>query len=121
MSRIGSTLKSYVFWTYDRGSVPYDVMVTLILIFIFVSPHFIDFHDQPASDWHAGALAVQPDGAGGLVFEVDAAALPAGDSIESRMLTAIEPITGKVSLKRYEREQDAHGKTIAYKAWVTRN
>src|SRR5579872_6866476 len=110
MSKIGSTLKSYLFWTYDRGSVPYDVMVTLILAFIFVSPHFIDFHDQPAPGRHAGTVAVQSDGAGGLVFEVNAADLPEGNSIESRMLAAIEPIAGKVSLKRYEPQHDARGK-----------
>ncbi|EQD43830.1 hypothetical protein B1A_15449, partial [mine drainage metagenome] len=31
-------LRSYIFWTYQRGSAHYDVMVTLILLFIFVSP-----------------------------------------------------------------------------------
>ena len=35
--------RSYVFWTYQRGSAHYDVMVTLILLFIFVSPRFINF------------------------------------------------------------------------------
>ena len=40
-------LKSYVFWTYPRGSFHYDVMVTLILIFLFVSPHLINFRDRP--------------------------------------------------------------------------
>ena len=27
------TLRSYIFWTYERGSFHYDVMVTPILIF----------------------------------------------------------------------------------------
>ncbi len=40
-------LRSYVFWTYERGSLHYDVMVTLILLFLFISPHVIDFHDRP--------------------------------------------------------------------------
>ena len=31
-------LKSYFWWTYERGSVHFDVMVTLILLFLFVSP-----------------------------------------------------------------------------------
>ena len=43
MSRIWRTLKGYIFWTYDRGSFHYDVMVSLILLFIFVAPRFIDF------------------------------------------------------------------------------
>ena len=32
-------LKSYFYWTYPRGCFHYDVMVTLILLFIFVTPH----------------------------------------------------------------------------------
>ena len=38
---IGQLLRGYVFWTYERGSIHYDVMVTLILIFMFVSPWVI--------------------------------------------------------------------------------
>ncbi len=41
------TLKSYLFWTYPRGSFHYDVMVTLILVFLFVSPRLINYRDRP--------------------------------------------------------------------------
>jgi len=44
---LGKTLKSYVWWTHERGSVHYDVMVTLILAFIFLTPHWINYGDQP--------------------------------------------------------------------------
>ncbi len=44
---MGKLLTSYFFWTYERGSFHFDVMVTLILIFLFVSPHYIDFKDRP--------------------------------------------------------------------------
>src|SRR5580704_5858571 len=40
-------LKSYFFWTYPRGSFHYDVMVTLILLFLFVSPRLINYRDRP--------------------------------------------------------------------------
>ena len=40
-------LRSYIFWAYERGSVHYDVMVTAILLFMFVSPHFINYNDKP--------------------------------------------------------------------------
>ena len=43
-------LRSYLFWTYDRGSIHYDVMVTLILVFLFVGPRFIDFGDKPVAN-----------------------------------------------------------------------
>ena len=42
-----SLVKRYIFWTYERGSFHYDVMVTLILLFIFISPHVIDFRAKP--------------------------------------------------------------------------
>ena len=45
---MGNSLKSFLWWTYPRGSMPYDVMVTLILAFIFIAPRYIDFHDKPA-------------------------------------------------------------------------
>ena len=40
-------IKSYLFWTYPRGSFHYDVMVTLILVFLFVSPRLINYRDRP--------------------------------------------------------------------------
>jgi len=35
-----------IFWEFPRGSVPYDVVVVLILVFIFLTPRDI-FRDQP--------------------------------------------------------------------------
>ena len=40
---MNKTLKSYFYWTYPRGSFHYDVMVSLILVFIFAAPHFMFF------------------------------------------------------------------------------
>ena len=39
MKIILSTLKKILFWSYERGSLPYDVMCVLILAFIFLSPN----------------------------------------------------------------------------------
>lgn len=36
-----STLKKVLFWSYERGTWPYDVMCVLILAFIFLSPNGI--------------------------------------------------------------------------------
>ena len=41
------TIKGYIWWTYERGSLHYDVMVTVILLFIFLAPRLIDFRDKP--------------------------------------------------------------------------
>ena len=37
-----------VFWSYERGSWPYDVMVIAILVFVLLTPRKW-FHDQPRS------------------------------------------------------------------------
>jgi hypothetical protein len=40
-------LASFIWWTYPRGSLEYDIIVALILAFIFLTPRGF-FHDQPA-------------------------------------------------------------------------
>jgi len=40
------SLRKFIFWEYKRGSWQYDVMVGLILAFIFLTPREI-FRDQP--------------------------------------------------------------------------
>src|ERR1700683_5381532 len=42
-------LLSYFYWTYSRGSFHYDVMVTLILAFIFITPWVWDYGDKPSA------------------------------------------------------------------------
>ena len=41
MKIILSTLKKILFWSYERGSLQYDLMCVLILAFIFLSPNRI--------------------------------------------------------------------------------
>ena len=38
MSRIWRTIRDFILWSYERGTLQYDVMVTLILLFVFLSP-----------------------------------------------------------------------------------
>ncbi len=46
----------FVWWNYPRGSVEYDIMVGLILAFLFLTPrHF--FRDQPRP-FHSASLSV---------------------------------------------------------------
>ncbi|HEY7839069.1 MAG TPA: hypothetical protein VIC54_10770 [Terriglobales bacterium] len=39
-------LASFIWWTYPRGSLEYDIIVGLILAFIFLTPRGF-FRDQP--------------------------------------------------------------------------
>jgi hypothetical protein len=45
-----------VFWSYERGSWPYDLMVIAIVVFVLLTPRSW-FHDQPQSATAAAAPA----------------------------------------------------------------
>ncbi len=124
MSRILKTIRSYILWTYERGSMQYDIMVTLILAFIFITPNWvINFKDKPVErSPHQSGVVVFPDGQSGFVYQVDASAVNGTDpgSIEAGLLRVIEPIAGEVDITKYEAIRDAHGKVIGYKVWVSR-
>ncbi len=120
---IWQTIKSYVWWTHPRGNIHYDVMVTLILLFIFITPHYINYNDKPIErvPHQTGVqIQVQPDG-NGFVYTVDASAVPGKTDPEIRagLLRILEPIAGEVVLSRYELVQETKGHT-AYRAWVRR-
>ena len=69
MSKLRQTLGGYFWWTYPRGSVPYDIMVTLILAFIFLAPLAINFGDKPTVRApHQTETVVRPDGNGFLYW-----------------------------------------------------
>lgn len=46
MRKFWRALGSIFFWSYDRGTVPYDLLVIAIVLFVFLSPRRW-FHDQP--------------------------------------------------------------------------
>lgn len=122
-------IRSYIFWSYERGSFQYDVMVTAILIFMFVSPHFIDFNDKPVETvaLRASEVLVKEAGISGgssrFMYQIradDMGAATTDDERRAAILRVIEPISGEVSLERYEPVYDAQHKIVAYNAWVTR-
>ena len=121
MTGIWRTLRDYVLWSYERGTIQYDVMVTLILLFIFLSPFWIDFKDKPVqSDSHRTEVVVVAGEAGELIFQIDGSTIRGKDDEEVRaeLLQIIEPISGKVSITRYETDHKQSGKARTYKVWV---
>ena len=117
------TIKSYFWWTHPRGNLHYDVMVTLILLFIFITPHFVNFNEKPIERVpHPTGVQVeiQPEG-NGYIYTVDSEAIPGKTDAEIRtsLLRVIEPIAGEVVLSRYELVQANLGRK-AYKVWVRR-
>jgi hypothetical protein len=123
-------IRSYIFWSYERGSFQYDVMVTAILVFMFVSPHFIDYNEKPVETvaLHASEVLVKEagttsSGSSRFMYQVRADDMGAAKTDAERqtaILRVIEPISGEVTLERYEPVRDAQGKIVAYNAWVLR-
>jgi hypothetical protein len=46
MRKLWRLIVRVVFWSYERGSLPYDLMVIAILIFVLLTPRKW-YHDQP--------------------------------------------------------------------------
>ncbi len=118
-------LGSYIFWKYERGSFHYDVMVTLILAFLFISPHVINYHDHPvANNLSPSQVLVRPTSQG-LEYEIPADQVHAGTGVlaghlDGPLAEAIAPISGVVTVDHYDALTDAAGKVTAYKVWAHR-
>jgi hypothetical protein len=124
---MGQVLKSYFYWTYTRGSFHYDVMVTVILLFIFITPHLWDYGDKPPrAGLPAQTIEVIGDGGHGLIITVQASdvnvQLPASDWVVKKALKrAMEPVTGDaVSIEHWELQRDSVGRPDTWKVWAHR-
>jgi hypothetical protein len=123
MNAFWRTIRSYVLWQHERGTLHYDIMVTLILIFVFFSPRLIDFNDKPAPpNPHLSDVMVTPDAQGGLLYQISAGAVTPGDdlSVRDQLLRIIRPISGEVSIVSYEPVADGKGHVQSYKVVAKR-
>jgi hypothetical protein len=118
-------LGSYFYWTYPRGSFHYDVMVTLILLFIFVTPFLWDYGAKPSSARESGHPLQVVAAGRGVIVTVDASDvdIPSGASyqeVKKALRKAIEPVTGDaVFVERWETVTDAQG-NLAWRVWAHR-
>jgi hypothetical protein len=122
MNAIWRTIRGYILWQYERGTLHYDIMVTLILIFIFVSPRVINFNDKPIGrNPHPTDVVVTTDLDGHLIYQVAASAITPGDdqAVREQLLRIIEPISGAVSIVTYE--SVSKGNVQSYKVVVRRD
>jgi hypothetical protein len=121
MSGIWRTIRDYILWSHERGTIQYDVMVSLILLFVFLSPYWINFKDKPVErNPHPTGVVVVPDGQGGLIYQIEGSAIAGRDDPEVRgeLLRIIEPISGEVSIHNVETVRDRSGRVVTYKVWV---
>ena len=121
-------LLSYFYWTYSRGSFHYDVMVTLILAFIFVTPWLWNYGDKPSPiGGPLHPIEVTGNDGRGVIVTVQAsdvdldlhtnAPIPV---VKKALRKAIEPVTGDdVFVEYWETGTDAQGRSV-WKVWAHR-
>ena len=123
---VKQVLMSYFYWTYPRGAFHYDVMVTLILLFIFITPHLWNYGDKASSS--AGLLhpiELTGDGSHGMIVTVQSADVdvPAGatdSQVRKALRQAILPVTGDaVVVERWITITDSQG-NMNWKIWAHR-
>jgi hypothetical protein len=126
---IRQILKSYFYWTYPRGSLHFDILVTLILLFIFLTPQIPgwSFGDKPSPI--GGPLhPIQVIGFDqGVIVVVQASDVnldlrttASNKVVKKALRKAIEPVTGDdVFIVHWETGTDAQGNPV-WKVWAHR-
>lgn len=113
-------LKRFILWDYPRASWQYDVMVGIILAFVFLTPRAW-FHDWPRVP-NASSIALLPADKGDSVFFVNAELL-AGVPGEERAakLTGILQVrmsNRHLVVVRVEPVLDSEGELQGYMAFA---
>ena len=113
-------LKRFVLWDYKRGSWQYDVMVGIILAFIFLTPRAW-FRDQPRIP-KASSIAMLPSEHGGDQFYVDPpliSKIPENQRI-ARLTELLRTHTGssRLTVTRVEPILDSEGELQGYMAFT---
>lgn len=113
------SIKSYILWTHPRGGFHYDVMVTVILAFIFLTPRTV-FKDSPTyRPPHPNEIVVRADGPNSFIYEISASAVAPGESdVQAALRRGLEPAAGNVEISHYEAVTDSAGKLTSYRVWA---
>lgn len=78
MRKFGRTLLSFIFWSYERGSIQYDIAVILIVVFVLATPRgwFHDRPQEPSAKPAAGVVLIATDSDTGVqTYQVDTRSL----------------------------------------------
>src|SRR5215469_2880442 len=112
--------KRFILWNYPRGSRPYDVMVGIILAFIFLTPRDF-FRDQPRIP-KASPITMLPSENGSLLFHVDAELLkniPENQRVETlTQLLQKRTSNRRIAVIRIEPILDSEGELQGYMAFA---
>jgi hypothetical protein len=121
-----SGMNDVIFWSYARGTLQYDILCALILIFIFATPRQL-FQDWTAiSNPHQFAFGEEVvntfDQHGNPVFNISAELVPASpdaSAVKNAALTHLQKALNKqVSIANIKPILDENGQTIGYSVWL---
>ena len=126
MSRILSTLRDVILWTYERGTPQYDVLCALILVFIFLTPHQI-FRDWPVFDnprqfKFGDQIVYTLDEQGNPVLNISIQLVPAVPDVgQVKTLAQYQlqkTLNRPVSIANIKPIRGENGETIGYSVWL---
>ena len=110
-----------LFWTYERGTWQYDIMVVLILAFIFLTPRSW-FQDKPVSPLPAADIVLLVNDPAQKIYQLRATLfnLSADGTLARSAQRVLEKHTGKsVDVLRVEPAMvDSRGQAVSYAVWV---
>ena len=120
LRKLVSAIYRGLFWTYERGTWQYDIMVALILLFIFLTPRGW-FQDKPVSPMPAADIVLLLNDPAQKVYQLRATLLNAKppETVERSAQRVLEIHTGKsIAIVRVEPAKDSRGQVVSYAVWV---
>ena len=114
-------MKRFLLWSFERGSIQYDVICAVILAFIFLMPSSA-FHDRPEFMRVPNGQAIRQTSydAGHTVFTVKVDnAVFARKATEEAAIDRLKAILGApFTVSRAEPVYDTVGVLVAYSIWI---
>jgi hypothetical protein len=107
-------MKRFLLWSFERGSIQYDVICVVILAFIFLTPPSA-FNDRP------DFVQVSADDEGHTVFtvKIEMPQVSSAKIIEQAALARLkESLGAPFKVSRMEPVYDTDGALVAYSIWI---
>ena len=117
-------MKRLLLWSFERGSIQYDVICAVILAFVFLTPPSV-FHDRPDFMRVPGDQAIREtsDDDGHKVFtvKVETTTFSAKEVAEQAAVDRLKASLGApFTVSRTEPVYDTTGVLVAYSIWIER-
>src|SRR5690349_9404333 len=106
-------MKRFLLWSFERGSVQYDVICVMILAVIFLTPRSV-FNDRPKLNQAPDEqpIRVTSDNGGHAVYTVKV-------NTEEAAVDRLRMLLGKqVTISRTQPVYDTRGALVAYSIWI---